>query len=570
MAFNRLLRFHVVRSTRPCVFIPACFLGQKAYRNPRDQSHIERHPKYPDPKYFLNYTQKYMFRHASLRHLRVEQFNRYLSPSESDNAKAAQTAEDTIEDVPEDAPPTDIHHRNYDELMESTAAGKLFPSTAQHIQGCRRRMNSRLGISRTPMIEPVGASREMFYEAKLLLALPWFCEELPQTSADGTDSEWTFRCDLPVAELEPLKFKVGGDSNVSFEVMCDQLETKFCAPELNLVCRCCAKEIQGSPCKSCMHATGFHRCCNPHAGDGANFRWCKGTLFAGTLDIQRVLYNLYRKMLPRKALEERASEYVKEGLIDQHTANRVLKCIEIERGTTTHLNEGIGDEVQDAAVANAKLSPEALKALLKSREEMMQAGAGGSGVTDQFRVYQYIVHCLQTDSYLRLMVQASAGTGKSFLLNTVFLYCIVHELRCKAAAPTGIAAANIEIPRTDVRASTLHALFEFDNEYKTKIDFTKQVQSNVELLHLNVLLLDEVSMIDDACFSGISDVLSIIDHTRRPNARAIVDCFGPLHVVLFGGDCVSLFVVRLHFPNDLSVCSCVAPVPNHVLCPRPR
>ena len=123
MAFNRLLRFHVVRSTRPCVFIPACFIGQKAYRNPRDPSHMERNPKYPDPHYFLNYTQKYMFRHESLRHLRVEQFNRYLSPSESENAKSAQTAEDTIEDVPEDAPPTDVHHRNFDEFMESTPAG---------------------------------------------------------------------------------------------------------------------------------------------------------------------------------------------------------------------------------------------------------------------------------------------------------------------------------------------------------------------------------------------------------------------------------------------------------------
>ena len=33
--------------------------------------------------------------------------------------------------------------------------------------------------------------------------------------------------------------------------------------------------------------------------------------------------------------------------------------------------------------------------------------------------------------------QASAGTGKSFLLNTVYLYCLVHNRRCKAAAPTG-------------------------------------------------------------------------------------------------------------------------------------
>ena len=45
-------------------------------------------------------------------------------------------------------------------------------------------------------------------------------------------------------------------------------------------------------------------------------------------------------------------------------------------------------------------------------------------------------------------------------------------------------------------------------------------------------------MVDDACFSGICNVLSIIDHTRRPNAWA-ADCFGPVHVLLFGGDCVS-------------------------------
>ena len=127
MTFNRLLGFHVVRSTRPCVFIPACFLGQKAYRNPRDPAHIEKHPGYPDPQYFLNYTQKYFFRHASLRHLRVEQFNRYLTSGDSDNAKTSQTAEDTIEDVPEDAPPAETHHRHYDEFMESIAPGKHFP-----------------------------------------------------------------------------------------------------------------------------------------------------------------------------------------------------------------------------------------------------------------------------------------------------------------------------------------------------------------------------------------------------------------------------------------------------------
>ena len=83
-------------------------------------------------------------------------------------------------------------------------------------------------------------------------------------------------------------------------------------------------------------------------------------------------------------------------------------------------------------------------------------------------------------------------TGKSFLLNSVFLWCLVNGKRVKAAAPTGIAAANIEIERTNVRATTIHQLFEFDNEFKTQIDFTRQVQSVVELLNLDALLLDEV------------------------------------------------------------------------------
>ena len=73
MVFNRILNFHVVRSTRPCQYTPACFIGKKEYRNLRDPGHVQRTPDYPDPKYYLNYTQKYFFRHASLRHLRVEQ-----------------------------------------------------------------------------------------------------------------------------------------------------------------------------------------------------------------------------------------------------------------------------------------------------------------------------------------------------------------------------------------------------------------------------------------------------------------------------------------------------------------
>ena len=41
-------------------------------------------------------------------------------------------------------------------------------------------------------------------------------------------------------------------------------------------------------------------------------------------------------------------------------------------------------------------------------------------------------------------------------------------------------------------------------------------------------------MIDEQCFSGMCDALSMIDHTKRPTASASADCFGPMHILLFG------------------------------------
>ena len=72
----------------------------------------------------------------------------------------------------------------------------------------------------------------------------------------------------------------------------------------------------------------------------------------------------------------------------------------------------------------------------------------------RWRVYSHIVQKLAANDGrpLRLMVQASAGTGKSFLLTTVFLWAIINGMECRAAAPTGIAAANIEVEQTKAGA----------------------------------------------------------------------------------------------------------------------
>ena len=52
---------------------------------------------------------------------------------------------------------------------------------------------------------------------------------------------------------------------------------------------------------------------------------------------------------------------------------------------------------------------------LEDREEKLRSGAPDGAETDQWRVYKFIIERLASEQPLRLMVQASAGTGKSFL-----------------------------------------------------------------------------------------------------------------------------------------------------------
>ena len=127
------------------------------------------------------------------------------------------------------------------------------------------------------------------------------------------------------------------------------------------------------------------------------------------------------------------------------------------------------------------------------------------------------------------------SAGKSFLLTTVFLWCLVEGIDAKAAAPTDIAAANVEIEGTQVSATTVHNLFDFNSEHVSQLDFSKVTQAKVAaLIQLRVLLLDEVSMLDYVCFNSICKVLSDIDHCRRPDATVESDTFGSIHMVLFG------------------------------------
>ena len=101
-------------------------------------------------------------------------------------------------------------------------------------------------------------------------------------------------------------------------------------------------------------------------------------------------------------------------------ACRSSYLIESERGDSFYVND-VPADAQEAAGGggslSTRLSPEQMQALLVKRVEMMKQGKvrddGGmdAAVTDQFRVYSYIVETLEQGRPLRLMTQASAGTG---------------------------------------------------------------------------------------------------------------------------------------------------------------
>ena len=112
-------------------------------------------------------------------------------------------------------------------------------------------------------------------------------------------------------------------------------------------------------------------------------------------------------MLPIDALREKAARYVENGLISADMADRIIQAIEGERNHAAILNEDVDAEPQ-AQHLTTRLSTEDLQDLLAKREAMMQEGVGE---TDQWRVYSHIVGCIERGELLRLMVQASAGTG---------------------------------------------------------------------------------------------------------------------------------------------------------------
>ena len=81
-----------------------------------------------------------------------------------------------------------------------------------------------------------------------------------------------------------------------------------------------------------------------------------------------------------------------------------------------------------------------------------------------------------------------------------------------------------------------HGLFEFDADYQTKMVFANLENKKViNLIEMQVLMFDEVSMLDTLCWQKIVDFFTIAEHSRpRKRNRPSQDELGNIHVILFG------------------------------------
>lgn len=89
-----------------------------------------------------------------------------------------------------------------------------------------------------------------------------------------------------------------------------------------------------------------------------------------------------------------------------------------------------------------------------------------------------------------IFLTGNAGTGKSFLVKAFDQYCKQNDVKILKAAPTGIAACNIQ-------GVTLHRLFKLKTDVKSMLADVRNVPAEVmQILNLaSVLLIDEISMV---------------------------------------------------------------------------
>jgi ATP-dependent DNA helicase PIF1 len=135
-----------------------------------------------------------------------------------------------------------------------------------------------------------------------------------------------------------------------------------------------------------------------------------------------------------------------------------------------------------------------------------------------FKLSQEYIDCLDEIEYSRehLFITGKAGTGKSTLLD---LFRRTTSKNVVILAPTGIAALK-------VHGQTIHSFFKFPPRLilPSDIKYTPSLKRIVN--KLEILILDEISMVRADILDGINRILQLHRNNSKP--------FGGIRLVAFG------------------------------------
>ena len=129
---------------------------------------------------------------------------------------------------------------------------------------------------------------------------------------------------------------------------------------------------------------------------------------------------------------------------------------------------------------------------------------------------QRVLYNLMENTKTNIFITGKAGTGKSYLLK----YFKEHTKKdVLYTAPTGISAINIG-------AVTIHSAFGFNN-LKDGVKYFRLSDEKIDILrNLEVLIIDEISMVRVDVLEQIDRILQFYNRTDKP--------FGGKQIIVFG------------------------------------
>ena len=133
---------------------------------------------------------------------------------------------------------------------------------------------------------------------------------------------------------------------------------------------------------------------------------------------------------------------------------------------------------------------------------------------EQSKIYEYI-----TAKKKNVFIQGQAGTGKSTLINYIKDN---SEKNIVLASPTALAA-------TTIGGSTLHSLFRLPpKDYFDPVKTIKERNktNDIVLKHIDILIIDEISMVRPDMLDVIDLILKDVKHNKKP--------FGGIQTILVG------------------------------------